>query len=70
MSQAEFAKIVNVVLVLWCVLGIVLAVVPGVVLRGLTLGRIPFSRRTAFIFRILGVINAIGALRFLYSGKW
>jgi hypothetical protein len=69
MNATEFQKIVSVTLILWCAIGLALVVFPSGILRVVTRGRLPLSTRTLWVVRILGIVNAFGALHIFWFGR-
>jgi hypothetical protein len=66
MSQTEYAKVLQVAVAGWGVLGLALLFAPGKVLGALTRGRVLFSRGTILFFRLAGTASAIGACYMLF----
>lgn len=68
MTEPDFHRIISASLILWGVLGLVLAVTPSGLLTILTRGRVTMSGREAMVSRVLGILNAYGAFHLFWFG--
>jgi hypothetical protein len=69
MSPADFHKLTTAALLIWGLLSLALVVTPARVAHIFTRGRVGMSPRVAWIFRILGAVNAFGALHIYFTGR-
>jgi hypothetical protein len=69
MSPADFHKFTIAVLLSWGLLSLALVVAPAHVAHFFTRGRVGMSPRVAWIFRILGAVNAFGAVHVYFTGR-
>jgi hypothetical protein len=69
MSPDDFRRIAAGAILVWGVLSLAFVVSPVRVVHWLTRGRVAMSVRTAWAFRILGVVNAYGAIHIYLRGR-
>ena len=70
MTESNFHTIEIVLLLVWAALGIAFLLTPSRALKFLTRDRVTLSGPAIAVARVLGAVNAFGALHVVFSGRW